>query len=99
VINQTTIKTDIPPRRTLRAKGQKAHSTVASKIASSTGTAVLVLSADDITGIGAIDDIAIPFAGTIVAVAAVYDAFVTTNSSNNEVSTPVMISLEHTKGK
>ena len=92
-------KTDIPPKRTLRIKGQKPHPMVASKIASSAGAAVLVLSADDITVIGTFDDIAIPVLGIIAAGAAVYDAFVTTNSSNSEVSTPVMMSSEHTKGK
>ena len=90
-------------QRTKRTKVYYKKDVVSSPHGSSTAQAIMafatssiiVLGADDATGIGTVDDIAIPIVGLVGAGAYVYNEFVSANSSPKE---SIFLAAEHTKG-
>ena len=90
-------------QRTKRTKVYYKKVVVSSPHGSSTAQAIMafatsniiVLGADDATGIGTVDDIAIPIVGLVGFGAYVYNEFVSANSSPKE---SVFLAAEHTKG-
>ena len=90
-------------QRTKRTKVYYKKDVVSSPHGSSTAQAIMafatssiiVLGADDATGIGTVDDIAIPIVGLVGFGAYVYNEFVSANSSPKE---SIFLAAEHTKG-
>ena len=90
-------------QRTKRTKVYYKKVVVSSPHGSSTAQAIMtfatssiiVLGADDATGIGTVDDIAIPIVGLVGFGAYVYNEFVSANSSPKE---SIFLAAEHTKG-
>ena len=90
-------------QRTKRTKVYYKKVVVSSPHGSSTAQAIMafatssiiVLGADDATGIGTVDDIAIPIVGLVGFGAYVYNEFVSAESSPKE---SIFLAAEHTKG-
>ena len=90
-------------QRTKRTKVYYKKDVVSSPHGSSTAqvimafatSSIIVLGADDATGIGTVDDIAIPIVGLVGFGAYVYNEFVSANSSPKE---SIFLAAEHTKG-
>ena len=91
--NQRTKRTKVYYKKDV-ASSPHGSSTAQAIMAFATSS-IIVLGADDATGIGTVDDIAIPIVGLVGFGAYVYNEFVSANSSPKE---SIFLAAEHTKG-